>query len=458
MPRGYGLIKTPEINANDLRDLSDAEYAEVMSQFSKSQIDELKHTWRFWARPEQISPKGNWNNWLALAGRGWGKTRAGAEWTREQVIIGRKRIAAVAPTNSDIRKVMVEGESGLLSICWAGDKTLKGVKLGFPEWAPTNRTLTWENGAKVEFFSAEDPERLRGPQFEAAWTDELCAWRRDQDTWDMLQFCLRLGQNPQTFITTTPKTTKLLRSIMSDSKTIISSGSTFDNAANLADKYLETVREKYEGTRLGRQELHAEVLDEASGALWNRSLLAELEVEPEDVPELARIVVAVDPAVTTGTDSDLTGVIVAGICEEGHGYVLADHTDQYSPAEWARKVIELYNEYEADRIVAEKNQGGDLVRHTIHTEDDNVPVRLVFASRGKFARAEPVSALYEQHKVHHVRGLSQLEDQLVQYEPLGKLGSPDRLDALVWAITDLMLGGKIKPELKMIQMGRKGLT
>ena len=446
------------LHADTLRGMTDEEVLDLLTQLGPDKAKELKHTWPFWARTEQLPPEGSWNTWVILAGRGFGKTRSGAEWIREQVKQGRKRLAFVAPTNSDIRKVMVEGESGVMNISWEGDKTYRGGKMGKPEWSPTNRQIKWENGATVDAFSAEDPERLRGPQFEAAWCDELAAWNNQQAAWDMLQFCLRLGKHPQVMITTTPKPTKLLRSIIANPKTVITRGSTFDNSANLAGPYLEAVRVAYEGTRLGRQELYAEILDEASGALWNRTLLASCEVDKADIPEqLQRIVVAIDPAVSSNAESDMTGIIVAGIDINGIAYVLADHTGRYTPQQWASTAISLYRDYEADRIVAEKNQGGDMVRHTLHTEDETVPVRLVHASRGKMARAEPVSALYEQNKVRHIKGLNDLEDQLVQWEPLGSIGSPDRLDALVWAITDLSLNGYAKPQLKLAYSSAKGL-
>lgn len=429
-----------------------------MVKLGPQKAEELQHTWEFWARPNQIEPQGNhWNTWIALAGRGWGKTRAGSEWVRHRIRKGDGIVHCVAPTKGDVRKVMVEGDSGLLNVCWKGDKTYKGKQIGYPEWSPTNNTMTWENGAKAVFFSAEDPERLRGPQAFSAWCDELCAWRNAQETWDMLQFGLRLGKHPQVFITTTPKTTKLLRGILDDEKTVTSTGSTYDNEANLADTFLEAVKKTYEGTRLGRQELYAEVLDEASGALWNRALLAKCEVEKDQVPDLNRIVVAIDPAITSNSESDMTGIVVAGIDINGVVYVLADYTGRYTPQQWASKAITLFDEYEADRIVAERNQGGDMVRHTLQTESATVPIKLVHASRGKMARAEPVSALYEQSKVRHVRGLNDLEDQMVTWDPLGSTGSPDRLDALVWAITDLSLQGYAKPKLQLAYSSAKGL-
>jgi len=448
---------TPQITAQTLRDLPDAEVAAALKQLGPEKTEELQHSWEFWARPEQLEPKGNWNVWVALAGRGWGKTRAGAEWVRHRIKKGDKIVHCVAPTKGDVRRVMVEGDSGLINVCWKGDKSYRGSPLGLPIWSPTNNTLTWENGAKAVFFSAEDPERLRGPQAYSAWTDELCAWRNAQETWDMLQFGLRLGRRPQVFVTTTPKTTKLIRNILDDDKTTVSTGSTYDNAANLADTFLDAVRKTYEGTRLGRQELYAEILDEASGALWNRTLLASCEVDKDDVPTLNRIVISIDPAVTANAESDMTGIVVAGVDVNGRAYVLEDHTGRYTPQQWAAKAVDLYREHMADRIVAERNQGGDMVRHTLHTEDETVPVKLVHASRGKMARAEPVSALYEQDKVRHVKGLNDLEDQMVQWEPLGSTGSPDRLDALVWAITDLSLNGYAKPTLKLAYSSAKGL-
>ena len=446
-----------KITAELLRDLPDDEVASILKQLGPKKAAELQHDWGFWARPEQLEPDGNWNTWVALAGRGWGKTRAGAEWVRHRIRSGDKIVHCVAPTKGDVRRVMVEGDSGLLNVCWEGDETYRGKHIGYPVWSPTNNSLTWENGAKAVFFSAEDPERLRGPQAYSAWCDELCAWRNAQDTWDMMMFGLRLGRHPKVFVTTTPKTTKLIRNILGDEKTVVSKGSTYDNAANLAGTFLDAVRKTYEGTRLGRQELYAEILDEASGALWNRGLLAKCEIDKDEVPTLNRIVVAIDPAVTANAESDMTGIIVAGVDVNGTAYVLEDHTGRYTPQQWASKAIQLYRDHMADRIVAERNQGGDMVRHTLHTEDETVPVKLVHASRGKMARAEPVSALYEQGKVKHVRGLNDLEDQMVQWEPLGSIGSPDRLDALVWALTDLSLNGYAKPQLKLAYSSAKGL-
>ena len=464
-PKKKQPVPVRKITADALRGLPQSKVKDIFEQLGPQKTEELKHDWMFWARDNQLEPiNDDWNTWFINAGRGFGKTRSGVEWVRDNVKRGVKRIAAVASTNSDIERVMVKGESGFLSVCWKGDRTYAGKKMGFPEWSPTKRTLTWENGAQVQFFSAEEPERLRGPQFELAWCDETAAWNKDMDTWQMLQFCMRLGKHPRIMVTTTPKPTKLIRQILKDPKTVVTTGSTFDNSANLANTYLTAVKEQYEGTRLGRQELYAEVLEEAQGALWTTAMLDDASVKHEVVPDLSRIVVALDPAVTSNAESDMTGIVVAGIDINGIAYVLGDYTDRLSPQGWASKAIQLYHQYQADRIVAEVNQGGDMVKQTIHGEDPTVPYKAVRASRGKFARAEPVSALYERGLVKHVANppdgssLNELETQMRTWEPLGSIGSPDRLYALVWAITDLSLNGYAKPKLTLAYSSAKGLS
>lgn len=400
---------------------------------------------------------------LFLVGRSFiptHNTRTGAETIRKWVKRGMKRIAAVASTNSDIERVMVKGESGFLNICWAGDKTDDGKELGFPDWSPTKRTLTWENGAKVEFYSAEEPERLRGPQFEAAWCDELAAWNKDVETWEMLQFCLRLQTKankkvPKVIVTTTPKSTSLVRKLLKMPSTFITVGSTFDNSENLAESYLNAVKEQFEGTRLGRQELYAEVLTENEGALWTADMIDRCQISVDEVPDLVRVVVAVDPATTSNVESDSTGIIVAGIDINGIGYILGDYTMKDLPEKWVAKAVSLYEEFGASRIVYEKNQGGDMIPTLFRVVDENIPLRGVHASVAKIARAEPVSALYERDKVKHVRNpkngasLTELETQMTTFEPFSKHKSPDRYDALVWALTDLMLKGWAKPQLAL---------
>jgi phage terminase large subunit-like protein len=451
------------LTAQTLREMPDAEVKEALSKMSKKQVEVLQKDYKFWARPNQIEPEGDHDIWFLNCGRGFGKTWTGAQWVREKVKAGHRRIACVSSTNSDIEDVMVKGESGFLALCCKHDKTYDGKELGFPLWSPTKRSLTWANGARVKFYSAEEPDRLRGPQFSAAWCDELAAWNKDEDTWDMLQFCLRLGKHPKVCVTTTPKSTKLVRKLLKHPKTAVTVGSTYENK-NLPSAFFNKLKKEYEGTRLGRQELHAEVLEENEGALWTTDLLDGCQVSRDDVPDLNRVVVALDPAITSNAESDMTGIVVAGIDVNGHAYILGDYTSKLSPQGWASKAIELYHSYEADRIVAEVNQGGDMVKHTIHGEDETAPLKMVRASRGKFARAEPIAALYERGLVHHVRNpedsdanLNELETQMRTWEPLGSMGSPDRLDALVWALTDLSLNGYAKPMLKLAYSSAKGL-
>lgn len=419
----------------------------ALSGLTDAQCRELLHDWRFLARPQQIAPAddaleiGPWLTWLILAGRGFGKTRTGSEWVREQVKAGAKRIHLIAPTASDARDVMVEGESGLLSVCWAGDKTLTGDMLGRPSYEPSKRRLTWANGAIATLFSAEEPERLRGPQAEVLWADELASWKYLRDTWDMAMFGLRLGDRPRTCITTTPKPLPLLKEIIADPRTVVTRGSTFDNASNLAPTFLKAVKDKYEGTRLGRQELNAEILDDLPGALWTRDAIDGHRVR--EAPELQRVVISIDPSGTKGTsdDGDEIGIVAAGLGVDGRAYVLADRTCKLSPDGWGRRAVNAYYEFAGDRIVAERNFGGAMVEHVIKTIDKNVAYKEVTASRGKVARAEPVAALYEQGRVSHVGSMPELEDQMCQIAPEGYVGdgSPDRADALVWALTELML-------------------
>lgn len=389
-----------------------------------------------------------------LAGRGFGKTRTGAEWIREQVKAGAKRIGLIAPTASDAREVMVEGESGLRACCWAGDKTDAGEILGKPLYEPSKRRLTWANGAIATTYSAEEPERLRGPQHDALWCDELAAWKYLQETWDMAMFGLRLGDRPRVAITTTPKPLPLIRQLIKDTRTVITRGSTFDNAGNLPASFLEVIKDKYEGTRLGRQELNAELLDDVPGALWTRAMIDSARKDDLGnawvIPEMQRIVVGVDPSGTKGAGDggDSIGIVVAGKGVDGFAYVMSDRTCKMSPDGWGRRAVEAYKEYSADRILGERNYGGAMVEHVIRTVDPNVSYKEVVASRGKVVRAEPVSALYEQNKVRHVTSgnkeydnLDLLEDQMCAITGNGYLGdgSPDRVDAMVWALTELMV-------------------
>jgi phage terminase large subunit-like protein len=411
-----------------------------LSSLTPVELAALEADWRVWARPNQLPPAGDWTVWLNLGGRGSGKTWVGANWSNEQAeqlpgSIGH----LVAPTASDVRDVMVEGPSGILALSpdWFR-----------PTYEPSKRRLTWPNGSIARLFSADEPERLRGPQCHWAWTDEPAAWRY-AEAWDQLLFGLRLGQRPRVVATTTPKPIQLLRDILARPDAVVTRSRTADNIANLAPVFLSTVVSRYEGTRLGRQELEGELLEDVPGALWTRALI-DAHRWPADrpVPRLDRVVVALDPAVTSTEGADETGMVAAGVgichCKgspERHGFVLADDSARRKPVEWARAAIALLRAHQGDRLVGEVNNGGEMIEHTLRMVDPNVPYRAVHASRGKAKRAEPVSALYEQGKVHHVGALSALEDQMCNWVPdlADNQASPDRMDAAVWALTDLMV-------------------
>lgn len=459
--------------------LSPEERAKTLEGLTPEQLEVLSWDWRFWGRPNQFIPntpgsanvfvddKGkpkNWITWLILAGRGFGKTRTGAESVREMVCGSTpmsggnySRIALVAETAADARDVMVEGECGLLSV---------HPKAFRPLYEPSKRRLTWPNGAVATLYNGVEPEQLRGPQHDLAWVDELAKFRYADETWDQLQFGLRLGKNPRQIVTTTPKPIPVIRHIMKNPYTVITTGSTYDNRANLAESFFKEVVSRYEGTRLGRQELLAHILDDVPGALWSRDML-DKAARPKTAagtylpfPEMARIVVAVDPSGTAGIEDGgcSIGIVVAGrdkiprgvdggADKAGRAYVLADKTLKAGPDTWARAAVRAYHAFEADCIVAERNYGGAMVEHTIRTIDPRVPIRLVTASRGKVIRAEPAAALYEQGRVTHAEGLVELEDQMVMMthdKYLGD-GSPDRVDALVWALTELMLERQALP-------------
>lgn len=400
----------------------------------------LRWHWPFWARPNQLEPPGNWRIWAAVAGRGFGKTRLGSEWVRKVMCgdtpmsAGRHhRMAIVAETAADARDVLVEGDSGILAVHPPAFR---------PHYEPSKRRLTWPNGATATLFNAVEPDQLRGPQHDAALCDELAKWRYARDTWDQLQFGLRLGNHPRVVVTTTPRPIPVLKEIMASPDAVVTRGSTMDNAGNLAPSFMKAITDRYAGTRLGRQELDAEMLDDVPGALWTRAMLDATRVRA--APEMARVVVAVDPSGTRGDGGgDDIGIIVAARGMDGRGYVLEDCSCQLSPEGWARVVVNAYTRHNADRVVAETNFGGDMVRAVLASVAPSVPFKAVTASRGKVARAEPIAALYEQARISHVGGFAKLEDQLFAMTPAGYMGegrSPDRADALVWALTELMTG------------------
>lgn len=414
-----------------LRDYPQDAIREALSSLTPEQAERLHYCWDEWARPAQRLPLGEWRFWLILAGRGFGKTRTGAETVR-QWVKNYPYVNLIGATASDARDIMIEGESGIMAICPKDER---------PLYVGSKAQLQWPNGAKSLIFTADEPERLRGKQSMKLWCDEMASWRYP-DAWDQANFGLRLGDDPQAIITTTPKPTKLIRDLTKNPNTHITRGSTYDNKTNLAAAFFSEIISKYEGTRLGRQELLAEVLDDIEGALWTRKMFDDHRRGKNDHPDLARAVVAIDPAVTSGEDSNETGIIVAGRGVDGRGYVLSDLSCRVSPDGWAQRAVSAYRQYAADRIIAETNNGGDLVERVIRTCERNVSFKAVTASRGKRVRAEPIAALYEQGKISHAGPFDVLEDQLCSWTPEQTEISPDRMDALVWALSELFLESK----------------
>lgn len=413
---------------------------QTLQRLTGSFVDEESHAfksfvkWANLARSKQIAPKGDWSVWLILAGRGWGKTRTGAEdITAYAMANPNVRCGVVAPTQGDLRRVCFEGSSGLLS-CIPKECLLQSDGSAYNRSAMEIKL--W-NGSVIQGFAAIEPDRLRGPQFHRVWADELAAWRYP-DAYDQMMFGLRLGEKPQLIITTTPRPTQIIVNLVRrEGKDVaLTRGNTFENNKNLAQSALKQLEDRYSGTRLGRQELYAELLEDIQGALWSFKGIDSQRIREEDVPEFSRIVVAIDPAVTNTEDSDETGIIVAGKGCNNRYYVIDDVSGRMTPDGWGRTAIEMFYKYKADRIVAEVNNGGDLVEGLLRNIDETVPYTPVRASRGKLVRAEPIAALYEQEKVSHVGMLKELEDQLCSYSPASSK-SPDRLDALVWALTEL---------------------
>lgn len=416
----------------------------------------LPYLFEFWALPHQVPPEGDWRTWVILGGRGAGKTRAGSEWVRQMVEGPRPRdpgratrVALVGATIEQAREVMVFGDSGILA-CSPPDRR--------PDWVAGRKALVWPNGAEAQLFSGHAPESLRGPQFDAAWADELAKWKFGTETWDMLQFGLRLGADPRACVTTTPRNVAVLKDLLAQDSTVMTHAPTWANRANLAPGFLQEVQRRFAGTRQGRQELDGVLLADAEGALWTTAMLQAAEVT--QAPELSRIVVAVDPPVTGHSSSDDCGIVVAGVVNAGppqdwRAWVIEDATvSGASPLEWARAAVAAMRRHGADRLVAEVNQGGALVESVVRQVDPLVSYRAVRASKGKAVRAEPIAALYEQGRVFHLRGLDALEDQMCQMTPRGFLGrgSPDRVDALVWALHTLMIepAGQGDPRMRSL--------
>jgi predicted phage terminase large subunit-like protein len=438
--------------ASSIASLAPAERKALLASLTEAQAEELLWDWRFWARPNQVAPPddvaptGRWATWLALAGRGFGKTEAGAQWIRERVKGGARSIALIAETQKDLEEVMVA----------------RIIAIHPPKEAPSVRykpvRLIWPNGAIALGYNGTEPDQLRGPEFDTAWLDELAKYRYARQVWDMLQFTMRSGDDPRAFVTTTPRPIPVIREIVADPTTVVTRGSTFDNAENLPAQFLDRLKERYAGTRLGRQELNAEILDDVPGALWTRPMIdAARKSVPQ--PDMQRIVVGVDPSGTSGSDKgDSIGIVVAGKGVDGRAYVLGDWTCKLSPAGWGRRAVEAFRAFKADRIVAERNFGGAMVESVIRTADPQVPVTLVTASRGKVLRAEPIAALYEQGRVSHLaESLEYLEDQMcaITHDGFVGEGSPDRVDALVWALTELMVERQSSPPGSGLQVVRR---
>jgi len=417
----------------------------------------LPYVFDFWALPHQVAPEGNWKTWIIMGGRGAGKTRAGAEWVRAQVEgsmpmdEGRaRRVALVGETFDQARDVMVLGESGIIA-CTPSDRR--------PTWEAGRRRLVWPNGAEAKVFSAHDFEGLRGPQFDAAWVDELAKWPRAEEAWDMLQFALRLGDHPQQVVTTTPRNVPVLKRILGADSTVMTHAPTSANRANLAASFLEEIEAQFGGTRQGRQEIEGVLIEDVEGAMWSRKVLEAAQID--EVGVLDRIVVAVDPPVTSGSSADECGIVVAGVIlgpnrRDWRAVVLEDVSlSGASPTAWATAAVEAFHRHGADRIVAEVNQGGEMVQEIVRQVDEMVPVKSVHASRGKVQRAEPVAALYEQGRVGHLRGLGQLEEQmgLMSRDGFAGKGSPDRVDALVWALNELMIRPPAEARPRVRQLG-----
>ncbi len=408
-------------------------------------VVELNRQWLYWARlNQQLPPEGaSFRNWLILGGRGSGKTRAGAEWVKalafghyEPIIRRCKRIAIIAPTFDEARMVMIEGESGLLAVHHWWER---------PKFERANRRITWGNGSIAEIFSAEEPESLRGPQFDAVWCDELAKWRKGDAAWSNLQLALRLGDVPHAVITTTPRPTKLMRDIMADAATLVTRSRTIENQHSLAPRFLDDMLKRYSGSTLARQELDGEMILDDPDAMFKRAHIDRARVHV--APEMKRIVVAIDPPASDTAKANACGIVAVGLGKDDRCYVLADRSaKRLSPLRWAERAVKLYHELNADRIVAEVNQGGLMVESVLRQADANVPLKLVRAKIGKRLRAEPVAALYEQGRVSHLGALPELEDEMCSVIEEGS--SPDRLDAMVWAVTELVLKKRAEPRVR----------
>jgi len=403
-----------------------------LKTLSDDEADFLARDWPFWARPAQLAPQGDWRIWLFLGGRGSGKTRAGAEWIAQGVAQGRfNRIGLIGATHNDARQVMIEGESGLLRVA------------PVTRYEPSNNRVLWPCGAVATVLSAEEPDTIRGHQFDTAWGDEFAKWSNAQNALDMLLMSLRLGTHPRLALTSTPRNIESLKRLLADPTIAKSHSTTKANSANLAPGFMELMHQRYGGTRLGRQELDAELIEDNEAALWRRDWIERTRTPAPC--SLTRVVIGVDPPISSHGDE--CGIVVAARAEGEAGYVLADlSAGGLSPNGWAARVADAFEHWNADAIIAEANQGGEMVRTVLQQAAPNLPIQLVHARRGKITRAAPIAALYEQSRIHHSGNFPDLEDQMCTYDGTGQ--SPDRMDALVWALTDLFTTKRTPPQNK----------
>lgn len=442
------------INAEQFRKLPDADKKELFDSLSEEQAIAIYYDWEFWARETQLQPKGLGESgrfiWLYLAGRGTGKTRTFSEWIIDGVQNkGYRHISLVGAAADEVRDIMILGESGIMAYSPPWFK---------PRYVPSNKLIVWPNGAEAHIFYGTEPEKSRGAQSDMIWCDEICKWQYPDETFDNIMMGLRLGNNPVCGISTTPKPIKLIKELVKDDRCIVVKEGTHANKDNLAPAFISTVLKKYEGTRLGRQELNGEILDDNPNALWIRRWIDEYRITKEQMPDLRRVVIPIDPAVTSNENSDDTGIIP---CGEGaapnipnvknpdlmHYYILDDATMKGTPLAWGARAIDRYRFYRADKIIGETNNGGDLIESNLRNIDRNISYAKVHASRGKYTRAEPIAALYEQGRVHHVGFFPALEDELCEYEFTSNEPSPNRLDSMVWGVSYLaekMVGTSIK--------------
>ena len=433
----------PCFSAASLALLPPSKLKQVVGQLPLHRLNLLMEEWKFWARPSQLAPKGPWKTWLFLGGRGAGKTRAAAEWVREAVESEtRHNIALLGPTIADVRDIMVEGESGLLAIASSNFR---------PKFEPSNRRIIWPNGAKATLYSAEVPDSLRGPQFDLAWGDEVAAWPEGQTVLDTLRPALRLGEDPRLMLSTTPRPVSWIKALLNDETCVVTRNSSRDNRAYLAEGFIEDLESRYANSIYGRQELEGELIDDPEGALWTRDDIARARNHSISC-DFERIIVAVDPPASAGKNADTCGIIVAASFDGGKkAAVLADISTQgQNPSEWAKVIANAYSEFDADCILAEANQGGEMVREIISLAAPDASVRLIHASKSKRVRAEPIALLYSQGRVAHNSHFRELEDEMCSFGAPGFTQSPDRMDALVWAVSHLLLGARGQPRARTI--------